>query len=1809
MTKSFPTRPRRRATRARPNPWGCPRAEALEGRALLSAQLVKDLLPGPDGGQPTMLTAFGDRLVFATAGALEEHGLWVSDGTEAGTTRILSATIGHDAYENRRSIATFGADLLFNGPGGLWKTDGTAAGTSLVKWLDPFYGSYAYDLTESGGLMYFVHKDAWYREERLWRTDGTADGTVMVPDGDARPEPPVSPGGDSSVPGGAVRVGASTWYFTANAASELWKTDGTPDGASLVKAFPPNPNQGITSLTDGAGTLFFVVNDGISGYELWRSDGTEAGTVRVDDINPGPAHSRPGLLTVVDGRLFFTADDGQHGDELWKVDLPLAAPAAPTAAAATPVSGGEIRVSWEHNSDNEAGFVVERSATTDFAAVASSVKLLPGARDHVDTGLDAGTIYFYRVRAFNRAGASPDANTAGASTPAAPAAPAAVSAVAVSHARVDLAWTDNSSDETGFRIERSRVSNFGTTDAAYDVGPDVRAFSDTAVSPETDYFYRVAAVGPAGRSAAPRAHAGTPGRPPTALEAWGVSATEIDLRWDNPQGAGPFSLRLDRAGPGEEFAEAERFSSRDTSYADRRKRPNTVYRYRVRAVGPFGPTLPSNEVSVTTPPPVLATLVKDLNTTDTPAGSDPSPVVLLNGVGYFAAYDETHGRELWRTDGTPSGTRRVLDLMPGPDGGVYSYPGAPSYAGAEMLAVNGALYFRGDDGSHGHELWKTDGTEAGTVLVADLAPGASGIAPSWLTDASGTLFFVSATRDELWKSDGTAAGTVRVKGFLRGSGQVGPGNLTARKGIVYFTATDGEQGTELWRSDGTAAGTYRLSDVAPGGPGNTVNDAHPQSLTFVGDTLYFTAASPSLGRALYKSDGTPQGTVLVRDVSPGPAVSDPQNLFAQGETLLFTSGDLSTGTELWRSDGTEAGTTLLADLAPGPFGSAPLAFTRFKGKTFFLAWREGLSVSLYETDGTSAGTRRVKDLPDGSADPPTNMIVVGDSLYLIAVPTGDVGGRALWKSDGTEAGTVMLSSPFGAFPPAGRFSSLGDIVLFPVDEGYGGAGSEMWRSDGTAAGTHLLKDIRVLNGSSSPGNLTAANGLVYFTLGSDAGFHGTLWRSDGTDAGTVRVAERAAAGLVVAGARVFFRSPDEAGGDELWTTDGTAEGTRLVKDITPGPAGSVLLGMTAAPDGSLYFAARAADSGDHSYRLWRSDGTEAGTYLVADPIVQVEGDLYPGPFISAVGSTVFFRASSPGAGMELWKTDGTPGGTAMVTDLYPGPGGSGPTRLTSVGNALYFYATDAGGRHLFRTDGTTAGTVPVNDIAGAPQPGIPIALGSLLIFAAADPAHGSEPWRSDGTPEGTFMLSDVFPGTESSAPSEWTVVGDTLYFLASTSRGRRALWKTDGTREGTVRVRPVEGPGGTYAFYMLNANGTLFFSDGGRLWRSDGTPQGTLQVLEIADGITDLQYYLGSPAAVLGDRVYVRGYDKAHGRELWSVATAAPAAPSAPAAAVLGGGQVRVSWRDNASDETGFLVDRIAGASSGLLAADGGDVVERTFFVDADHTEFIDSTLSGTGAYRYRVRAVNAAGRSAPTGAVRPGAIVPAVAGRHVFYNHSALDGGDATANAADDGAIATDKAALLPGQTPSFANLTSYDKGINGVMIDIVSLPASSLTAADFDFGDSRPPFEVSVRPGAGVGGSDRVTLLWTDFSPLARSPTMATVDGWLRVTVKANANTGLSQPDVFSFGNMIGETGDGTAASGWRVSALDLSAVRRALNAPTSVASATDFNRDGRTNALDLAAVRRALNQAIPLPVALAAFTDGAAVRSVAEELGLGS
>jgi len=199
-------------------------------------------------------------------------------------------------------------------------------------------------------------------------------------------------------------------------------------------------------------------------------------------------------------------------------------------------------------------------------------------------------------------------------------------------------------------------------------------------------------------------------------------------------------------------------------------------------------------------------------------------------------------------------------------------------APSELVALNGLVFFTADDGTNGTELWRSDGTAAGTVMVKDIAPGLSESSnPSKLTAMGNTLFFMipqTSTRSlALWKSDGTEAGTVRVKDIVPGVGGSSPSGLNAVGNTLFFAADDGIHGRELWQSDGTEAGTVLAAEIFPGTTGS-----EPHDLTAFGGKLFFAATHPLTGLELWVAfadadgDGVPNDEDHCPSSDLGPAI-------------------------------------------------------------------------------------------------------------------------------------------------------------------------------------------------------------------------------------------------------------------------------------------------------------------------------------------------------------------------------------------------------------------------------------------------------------------------------------------------------------------------------------------------------------------------------------------------------------------------------------------------------------------------------------------------------------------------------------------------------------------------------------------------------------------------------------------------------------------------------------------------------------------------------------------------------------------------
>ncbi len=720
-------------------------------------------------------------------------------------------------------------------------------------------------------------------------------------------------------------------------------------------------------------------------------------------------------------------------------------------------------------------------------------------------------------------------------------------------------------------------------------------------------------------------------------------------------------------------------------------------------------------------------------------GSNPSPIVELNGVGYFAAEDGAFGRELWRTDGTPEGTVLLKDI----------YSGSQGSGPDKFVVLNGSLYFTASSATGSSCLWRTDGTAAGTVQVAALSTTA--------IISCGSQLFLAASGplgNELYISDGTTAGTKIVRDINVGSSSSNIGNLLGVGNRVFFLADDGISGKELWTSDGTSGGTIRLLDAASG----SASANYSYVISALGQ-CFFRVGSSVTGEELWASDGTLAGTHIVKDIYNKSNGSSITNAIVSGGVTYFAANDGTHGNTIWRSDGTAEGTYMLADAMSG---------------------------------GSWSNLQRIA--------------ISGGKIYWMCQKNNSY---ALWASDGTAGNGVQLPGNPDSYA---AMADLNGMLYFAASDAA--HGEELWRSDGTVAGTVMVADLAPGAGSSYPSNLWALNGRVVFTAANG------LYSVDNATTPAPLGLSGGFANFFLLGNQLFFSSTSTACGAELYVTDGTAGGTKLVKDVNPVSLGSTPTGYVRA--GQLtYFVA----TDEHGREVWRTDGTAQGTFSLR------HGDWGSPNSLTPVGNKLFFVARGSNSD-DIWVTDGTPEGTqAVITGqgYYP----------SLIGTAAGAFVVDGTADHkIWFTTG--AGSAVTVGATTSYSPFAGVGVGTRMVFVNNDAAHGQELWVSDGTAAGTGLLCDIYAGATSSNIGSWMVTGDRAFFVATDVLHGSELWVTDGTAGGTHIVKDlndISGDANPGTAFNLNGIGLFTASDGSasRLYRSDGTPGGTYAIAAASD--------------------------------------------------------------------------------------------------------------------------------------------------------------------------------------------------------------------------------------------------------------------------------------------------------------------------------------------------------------------------------------
>jgi ELWxxDGT repeat protein len=757
-----------------------------------------------------------------------------------------------------------------------------------------------------------------------------------------------------------------------------------------------------------------------------------------------------------------------------------------------------------------------------------------------------------------------------------------------------------------------------------------------------------------------------------------------------------------------------------------------------------------------------------------PCNGDPINLLDLGGTLLFTAHDASNKIQLWRTDGSRRGTTAVATLCP---------PAAvnmPCAAGMRRVGDR-ALFAVVNVATGKVDLWSSDGTPAGTgSLGARIAGGLPSVVSGPLVNGDYAFFFSDV---DLWRTDGTPAGTGRVKELGQLVSDLS--TLQSARAVIWKGALYLFIDNILVRSDGTNLGTVRLNafphlevgtQIAPlddvllflaerdgsspalwsmdaNGAAEKIFDTGISEIVPLGDHAVFRVARP-LGAPfeLWETDGTAAGTHQIVEALPGTYAFE---MFSTGTEAFFGVGDFPSEKQLWKTDGTTAGTVLVKDFAAGPGSSGPLAQAALGGSLIFSAQTGEHEAPLFRSNGTGAV------LLSSEASYAHGFAQVGNRLFFASsawssdllhfLPNG------LWSTDG--ASTVEVTPRVASYEPR---AVLGNKLLFAggdsIPTSLVGTDVELWISD--AAGTRRVKNINPFQ--------------------METGFHHIC----------VEAGSEPGPGAVIGGGLFVFSADDGINGRELWVSNGTRQGTRLVADINPKrspfpPASDcddrATTGLSSDPADFVAFRGKAiftADDGVHGRALWITDGTAAGTRRIRDLRSGAQGS---NPHdLTAFRGAVYFIASTPIKGEALWRTDGTVAGTVLVDDLKIGTLPSWAQDLTVAGSQLFFAATnEATGPELWASRGDAASTHLVIDLrpgASGSYPQELTAVGNALVFAATDGAHGLEPWRSDGTAAGTRLLGDINPGLDASSPGPFIRAGSFIFTGAYDAEHGREPW-------------------------------------------------------------------------------------------------------------------------------------------------------------------------------------------------------------------------------------------------------------------------------------------------------------------------------------------------------------------------------------------------------------------------------------------------
>ncbi|HZY82627.1 MAG TPA: ELWxxDGT repeat protein [Cyclobacteriaceae bacterium] len=803
----------------------------------------------------------------------------------------------------------------------------------------------------------------------------------LVKDIDTSPQSSVEWGTETKQMGGYFYFEAHTNAY----GSELWRSDGTAKGTTMVKDINPGPDAGgVYNMNVIGNTLFFISENAEHGTELWRTDGTEAGTQIVKEFNEGPDGTDFYGLAVANGYLYLNVYTGKY--QLWKTNgTETSMVKEMDYIAGMTASGGKIYFNGSVGATQE---LWRSDGTTE-----GTFAVVPGGGSVGDLTDVKGTLYF-------------------------------------------TGWTLAS----GVELWKSDGTAEGTV-MVMDINPGTGHSWPDHLTAAGDKLFFMADNGSVGKELWV-----TNGVTTSMLgdSSHGTASTEVgDILAVN--GSIFFSAKHDVVGSELWISDGTYTGTllvTDINPDDASSNPSNFTFVNGTVYFTANDGSHGNELWKTDGTEEGTSMVMDI--AEGVNDSAPSSLTALGKDLYFWADDGKHGWELWvssstaetklvkdiasgtrgsgieqivageehawvedyntgvwRTDGTPEGT---INIRPAnnstynqfviTDGGTYfverdldtqlqsilfsNGEGEPELIAGNfasitnMTLVDGVIYFAGNDGIKGSEPWKLKPGEMPSMIL-DINPGGASI-PRGFVGYKGAVYFSAsdgAHSTELWKCEGgTALGTKMIADIRQGSASSYPSGFTVANGLLFFNAADDAHGVELWRTDGTEEGTQLASDIWKGtGSGGAFN------LVTLDNSLYFIAADEEHGFELWTSDGTGKGTKLVKEIFPGI------NLYEMSDNLVVANGSLylSVYNQLWKSDGTESGTVMVKDMSPGSKGNDIYWFMEHNDRLFFQ-----YNGQLWKSDGTECSTLPVTDKSQVSLTASMMPIGSGNKLYFTA---------------------------------------------------------------------------------------------------------------------------------------------------------------------------------------------------------------------------------------------------------------------------------------------------------------------------------------------------------------------------------------------------------------------------------------------------------------------------------------------------------------------------------------------------------------------------------------------------------------------------------------------------------------------------------------------------------------------------------------------------------------------------------------------------------------------------------------------------------